>query len=290
MMKQHIPYVDALRGELVRAAHQNSPGKSRAAILRLVVGTTVAAVAIFSIVINTVVQPEHPARELALQIRQGDGFIQIAAVDSRASSSKMESELRAYGVDARVSTFPVSPSLVGRWEAIADREGGESTEQFGSLSLPHGWSGQLMLGRAAAPNENYTRSASALIAGEALHCQGIEQLPLDQTQRAVEELGFRSRWMELVVSEGGVRPGPDAIEFQSVDPPTSGTFAGATSVSDAEIILFVSLAPAELLDPRPSADSIFRDVSPDSALSGQSQNAWAVPAWESVGIPRSECD
>jgi hypothetical protein len=218
---------------------------------RLVAAALAAALAglwVWSLATSGTTTPPTAGARMRLVAFTTRGEDVVARItDPLAAADELTAVFEAHGLDIRVQTLAVSPSLVGTIvyndvEAVRSLHsgpclsGGGTTCEVG-LVIPADFSGEanVAVGRAAAPGEAFSSSADAFGAGETLHCSGILGASAASAVPVLEAKGITAEWMT-----GGER---------TKNPP-GGYVVGGTALDATTVLLDVV--------PRPPDSDAFR--------------------------------
>jgi hypothetical protein len=136
---------------------------------------------------------------------RSNGDIVAQITDPGAAASQLDAVFAAHHLDISVTVLPVSPSLVGTivyddgpdfqpiHAGLCQAGGTECTVGF---VIPAGFTGHadIAVGRAADPGESYLSVDSSFGAGEALHCAGVLNQPVDVAAPIVAAKGLHAQW------------------------------------------------------------------------------------------------
>lgn len=148
----------------------------------------------------------------ALAIEQHGDMLHVEVEDALADSEAMTNDLRAAGLDATVSTVPVSPSLVGGWVNVMNLAGADQDPRIvdlidqtqshvDTLRIPSDFSSAvgLFVGRPARPGERWEiasemDSPDLLGSGGELACLGFADLTPIEVDRRLVSMGYQVIW------------------------------------------------------------------------------------------------
>ncbi|MEI2778572.1 MAG: hypothetical protein V9G19_21905 [Tetrasphaera sp.] len=226
-------FEDRLRGELVSAIERSHAPQPRRAP-RQWSPRPLAVLAAAALAVGLVALPAVLRTDPALAIERSGHTATITLLDTRADVGKLNAELAAAGLGARVREEPASPSAVGSWLGLYAAGKARGIPQVGkTLTLDTGESGnvELLLG-IAAENAPYVYSASAFRHGEALNCSGLGLSPATKAAADLRSRGLQTTWFVLG-ADGSITPAAGGAI-----PP--GVVTGAEMQSSTSVRLYVS--------------------------------------------------
>lgn len=231
------PYVAELRNELVAAAHRKIAARKRRQRYLL---NGAALLLVLVLAVGYMQFSSKPSSAAVLSVTRSNHVIMVDLKSTSATPKEIADELDHYGIDAKVTEKPVSPSGVGRLVSFS-LEGTASIAQPSSAYFMHfslsdekGQHVELGLGRAAKPGESYVKLVNAYDHGEVLNCSNTLGRQVRDVIDKVNSLNVDVHWY--------TQRGPEIYE---VDVPPFSTYfiTGATSDKPNSIIVYISETP-----------------------------------------------
>jgi hypothetical protein len=236
----------------------------------------VAALAVAALVVTlSVALRQAPPAAAAVEFRTSGDYIVATVVNPYAAEQQLDAAFAAHGLHITLKLVPVSPSLVGSvvyMGSSADASGigvlYSPTRQAPGGPLPIGlriptdFQGRadIVLGRAARPNETYVSTADAFAPGEALHGSGLIGMRVSAALAKLKELGLTAQWRELRPSKtkpgtatlptpvASPAPGVSPAPGQSAKPvPMESVFVDPATIRNNVVIGADPLAPGKVV-------------------------------------------
>lgn len=193
-----------------RSPHSRKPVRAWIAA----VGTLAVAAAALAVAVRWPAQPHGTASRSTADMHLVDfsvrhGNITARITDLDAAASQLTAVFRAHGLNIRVQTVPVSPSLVGTivytdapfirtlWNLACSLTGCPV-----GLVIPASFTGlaDVAVGRPAKRGEGYQSTADVFAPGEALHCSGLLGRPVATAIPVLRRLHLSASWWALTDS------------------------------------------------------------------------------------------
>lgn len=148
-----------------------------------------------------------PRPVAALTFTEKKDHIEVRINDPLADPKRYREEFAAHGMKIKLSTVPVSPSVVGTivmqddglgpdkrkistiGEGRCVTGGGGDGKCVRGLRIPTGYGNdaEIVFGREARPGETFSSTNSAFAPGEALHCLDVRGLTVEEAEKRVAE-------------------------------------------------------------------------------------------------------
>lgn len=213
-------FVDDLETKLMQAADRLESRRRMARRGIVVAGVLATALAVGSIV--PLSGGDGGGLRPALAIDSATETVRIRLLGAEADPDAVREELATVGIAANVEAVPVSPSLEGTWISV-ELPGDGSVKMVDGDTLVASQpvsSIRLSYGRAANPGETYHVTASALAAGEALHCAELLGRQPEDVAAELADRGLAVNWRQHLPDETLVTDEPPPGVVVHVSPHT----------------------------------------------------------------------
>ena len=258
----HSPAAQALFEEVVSVQHQETleerqvpkrarRGRGPRRRARLVWAAAAAAVVVAAGIFGvTAALRDTPTAE-AVSFSTSGSFIVAKIEDPYAAAQQLDAAFAAHGLDITLKLVPVSPSMVGAVVYMGTSDGASDIGILYSssrkapggplpigLRIPADFKGQadIVLGRAARPDETYVSTGDAFAPGEALYKSDLKGMRVSEAVVRLQALGLTAEWRDerpasaLAPSATPAPvPPPTSSPGPSASPAGDGSGAGATS-------------------------------------------------------------
>lgn len=241
------PFQDALREELLQAAHRSVRRRRRGRISAGVAAITAAVGGSLALL-----WPSPAAADVEVTIR--DGIVEVRIVDLITDPGEVREAMDEAGLDAEVVGAPTGPSAVGRFVGVGLLEGdggqvdplGSDAYSFDGFRLPEGWEGTLVIsvGVPARPGQDYDFGSNALARGEPFACRPLVGRTVAEARAAGDLEGAAVRVGPTMVSMA-----PVPLDDPAARPYLDWYIAGADATSADSVQLTVQEAPTEEVAP-----------------------------------------
>jgi hypothetical protein len=240
------PLLPGLRAALVEAAERElsrPEPRHRHGAAQFVLAA--AAVVVLVALLGITFVADEPA-SAGVEISVVDGHIEVRLTDLESRPGVVEAALREAGIDATVASTPVGPSNLGRFIRLGAAEvpGIEPLDTqgqaFAGFVIDEGFDDpvQLLLGRRARPDEDYTIASDAYRPGEPLSCADVFGATAAAVGGLVADRGIHIRIQPYV---DGAPAGPQLEADDVVGTPFEAFLANdALALSSTEVLLTVT--------------------------------------------------
>jgi hypothetical protein len=204
---------EALRRALVDAVGTKLARDRRRAVARRAALAMVAFLAVVATVVTFTLPDNRADASIEVEVRDGATYVRLLDFESRPD--EIVGALRNAGLDVVVDPAPVGPSNVGRFVGIGTTGSGrvdvvgDRTKSFTSFIVRPNFVGQLrlVLGREAAPGEEWRAPSDATAKDEVLECRELRGLTAAEAARALADEPVSVSWLSAFT--GNLEPGAE---------------------------------------------------------------------------------
>jgi hypothetical protein len=244
--ENQIPFVERLGNEFEAAAGRHIASQRQQEVRHgwkwaIAVSAFVTVLVVVATVFST-----SPAAA-GVQVEQLGDEIVVRIVDLETDPQSVEAAIAESGLDVRVASVPVSPSLVGRFVSSTGTDSAPDLtpldvdgDTFMGFVISDDFAGtlELRIGRKALPGEAYLANGSAFGPGEPLECSLLYGTKVAEAVPMLARLGLDTRWQAVTEDSDGtalIEADPDSIRNLYV--------TDAISLGPDKVLIFAASEP-----------------------------------------------